>query len=744
MKILLDYLDGYHEMARKSMHVNHIKIGLCGTLVMGYAVAGKINVALQLFGKMRFQGLDLSAFSYHVLLNALVEEGWFDAFEFIRNQILLRRWENEITHTLTIKCLCKRKRLDEAEAYLMMLIENDCDHEHNSNNKNNNGYDYAHAMRMLVDGLCQNGEFVRAGEVVEEFSKLGVVNMELANGLWLRNLIQSGNMDAASEFLKRKKSLEGYVPDVFRYNSLLCKLLKNKRLEEAYDLLIEMKESEIFPDSGTMNAALCFFCKAGMVDAALHLYNSRSEFGFSPNTMAYNFLLNSLCGNGNVDEAYRVLANSTEQGYFPGRKAFSIVADALRRERKLDRMMQLIMFALGRDLLPRESAYDMYISTLCRASRVEDGYVIYGELNRMNKVATQATYSHLIDGFNNLNRGDIAARLLIEMQDKGHTPTRSLVRGVIRCLCNAKNPETQIYKLLEMQFSHRQPNPEIYNFFIDGAGHAKRPELARQVFFMMQRNGIEPNYHTYILILKSYLISERVSDALNFFDALHQTKQIGKKQYNAMVVGLCKVKKPDVAFDFFKEMRSNRLVPSMECYEVLIQLLCSSGKYDMAVNLINDLEKVGRRITSFLGNVLLLHSMRGQELYEAWDQCREVQSETSSQYSMLGQLIGVFSGRIRVSQQIDSLEELIEQCFPLDIYTYNLLLRTLSMSKMDHACELFHRACQKGYEPNRWTYDILARGFYKHGRNNEAARWAAEMAGSRRRLDITEHANKLI
>ncbi|KAI6700740.1 hypothetical protein NL676_015064 [Syzygium grande] len=60
------------------------------TLVMGYAVAGKPEFALQLFGKMRFRGLDLDTFAYHVFLNALVEESCFDAVEMVTEQISLR------------------------------------------------------------------------------------------------------------------------------------------------------------------------------------------------------------------------------------------------------------------------------------------------------------------------------------------------------------------------------------------------------------------------------------------------------------------------------------------------------------------------------------------------------------------------------------------------------------------------------------------------------------------------------
>ncbi|GLT53830.1 hypothetical protein SLA2020_270730 [Shorea laevis] len=85
---------------------------------MGYDVVGKPDVALQLFAKMHFQGLDLDSFAYHVLLNALVEENCFDAIEVILKQIQMRGFENDIMHSITIKCYWKRNRLEEAEAFL--------------------------------------------------------------------------------------------------------------------------------------------------------------------------------------------------------------------------------------------------------------------------------------------------------------------------------------------------------------------------------------------------------------------------------------------------------------------------------------------------------------------------------------------------------------------------------------------------------------------------------------------------
>lgn len=709
MPLMLDFLGAFN--SQKYVY----KARFYDTLVIGYAVAGKPELALELLGRMRFQGLDLDSLTYNVLLNSLVEGEFFEIVDVILNQMKMRGHNNEITNSIVMKNFCKQNQFDQAEEYLRQLV---------STQQVIDGY----ILRVLVDSLCKKNRYEDASRLIHEFKGLDCVSMNQAYDVWIRGLVRAGKPDIAMGFLQEVKAQEGYIPEVFRYNMLIFRLLKEHRLKEVFDLLTEMREEQVVPDKVTMNAVMCFFCKAGMVDVALELFRLKSEFGLTPSSMVYNYLVNSLCGYGNIDEAFQIMKVAVEKGKFHGTKTFWILANGLCRDGKFDKMMQLLVLASKNNFKPNNYLYNRVISALCRARKVEEGYMLHAELNRLKGVTTEKTYRHMIGGFNRLNRGDIASRLLIEMQENGHEPTRALVRAVVQCLFHMQNAEQRFFQLLEMQLQRARDEHSCYtyNLFIDAAGHVGRPDLAGKVFEVMIENGVDPNLDSDILMLQSHLKSDRISDAVSYFRQVSERRELKRKLYNAMVVGLCKAKRIDLALEILSEIKENGLIPSLTCYEELMHLLCNERQYDQAVHLFNEMEKTGRYMSSFVGNIFLLHSLKSRDLYHAWIRWRDLSCETPSN-AMLGDLVATFSCDFRSGGNTEHLEEAIQQCFSPDVFTYNLLLRRLCTDQIDEALKLFHKMCRKGYEPNKWTYDALVHGLFINGRRIEAMRLLDEM-----------------
>ena len=714
--LLFEFLEGFRK------HEFHHNVSFYDTLVVGYAIAGKPENALHVFGKMRFQGLDLDAFAYHVLLNALGENDYFNSFDVILNQIRIRGYATRVTDTIVVKRLCKKGRLDEAKEYVNGML--------GSGKKLR-----ASEVSMLVGLLCERTKFEHVVELVNEFGNTGLVPLEHAYGVCIKSLVKGGRLDDALEFFRQKRDSERFVPCLYRYNMLICRLLRENRLREVYDLLMDMHKSCIQPDRVTLNVVLCFFCKIGMVNVALQLYESRSQFGLNPNTIAYKYLILSLCWDGCVKEAYSVFKSfiGNDNHLFPDRQTFTTLANALCTECKVDEMKELMDLAWKRrNFTPSPVTYAKYISALCQAGRLQDGY---DEHEKLNNATAKLYYDKMIEAFIKSNKGEIAARLLVEMKENNLRLTRFSCRAVICRLLDMDNPITQVTKLLDL-LTRGKPDTKIFNFFLDGAGHANNTDLVREVYKSMLRNNVVPTLLSQSLVLNSYLRNGKIFDALNFFNSLRHLGVVSKKLYCSMVIGLCKSNKVDIAQDFLFEMLNAGVNPDIDCFESLVGKLCSLQRYHEAINFVQVYIKGGRRLTSFLGNTLLWHSSLSPDVYGILVNLRGAEEGENSPISTLSFVIGAFSGCLNVNHSIEELEKLIAMCFPLNTHTYNQLLRKVANYDMNQACELFNRMCQRGCKPNGWTYDFMVRGFLSHGRNDEAKQWVEEM--HQKGFDLTD------
>ncbi|KAH0470842.1 hypothetical protein IEQ34_000565 [Dendrobium chrysotoxum] len=693
-------------------------------LVIGYAVTGSAERALQLFARMRYNGADLDDFCYHVLLNSLVEASLFEFADSIFTQIDARGLAGPVTACIRVKRLCREGRLDDAATYLRKLYL--CDHRVVADR----------TVGTLVQALCKAGQVECASQFVDEFS-----NAE-AYGAWISHLLAAGKVDAAMEFLRKKKGTDTdkHLLDTFQYNQIIQRLLRQNSLEEVCDLLVEMMEEGIVPDQHTMDAALCFFCKAGMVDVAIKLYSLKMEIGMAPKRIVYNHLIKALCKDGNVDEVLRVLEDCMNQGYFPGNQTFTRLANVLLRHGKLEKLRSLLAEALKRKLRSTAPIHSRYVSALCKIGAVKEAYseLLTADGIGAGVIMYKSTCCNLIRAFIKLRMVQFPPGLLIQMQELGFMPGRRLYREVVCSLCEMEMFDV-VFDLLNKQLEIKQQDRRTcYNYIIDGAAHSKKPEMAMEVYNRMVNAGIEPNLCTDILILRCYMKSGRFGDAFAFFHLLKKKHMLSRKLYNVFIHGLCEAGRSENAVEIWREMREKGMLPSLQCYEELVRALCSSNSYDVVIQVIKDFKETGHQVSSFIFNVLLLHILKGQKLLKAWDQSnmeRDANSGALNQQiklsvdMILGHLIKEFSNGLRMKENLEKFDEVIEQHFPVDIYTYNVLLRGSFLSgRMDFACNLFRRIQDKGYEPNRWTYDIMVHGFCKLGYRKYAEKWMEEMS----------------
>lgn len=716
--LLEKWLDSFHKQNLtncNSQNPNPVsRRGFYCILIMGYSMAGKPDVVVQMLERIQSQVLVFDKFSCRQLLNVLAKENCFRVAGVIERRMPRRKFEVKIGSSIEIKSLCEEGKLEEAKRLLDEVKEK--------------GFAVSEvAVVSLVSALSKQGQLDEAGMLVEVSRKGGLIPMSKVYETWIRCLVEENKLDEVLAYFEKRVS-EGLTPTSKCYNSLLTGLMKNNRYTEFYSLLNEMADKEIALNTRTMDIVVCFFCKGKLIDVAIDLYNERSQIGFTPGLITHSKLIIALCSLGKVDEALKVLDEAMTASYFPCKHTLAILLSALCRIGKLDKVCELLNAGIERQCVPGYSTCSETICALSQAGRVDDGYTILFTLVKSNVFLKKSAYSALIDGFCNANRGNVASQLLLEMKTHGHLPGRRSLKSVICVLCETGYAD-QVLELVDAYIPASFFTTRLYNMIMKIMCKFSRPDIAVKVLEKMHENGCMPDAKTYTNLLYGYLKCRYVVNAVNLFKTLLAETRSSSKLYNIMVSGLCTIQKQDLALMYFDEMIKKGMCPNHGCYENAIHLLCQQGNISKALICFGEMKKKGYQCTTFVYNVLLDSCVKLGEYNQAWFIFENMRNQgCPPNVATFRILIAGLSKAKRLESAVGVLEDMMEQFSVADILIYNMLLQGLCKEgKIEVACALFSRMSKKGCVPNVVMYDCLIQGLYRADRPYDAQKLIAEM-----------------
>lgn len=163
------------------------------------------------------------------------------------------------------------------------------------------------------------------------------------------------------------------------------------------------------------------------------------------------------------------------------------------------------------------------------------------------------------------------------------TEARKLTRAVniFKHMAKSKNlacrPSVRTYNLLFAALLSRGKNSYINYMYM---------ETIRCLFKQMVNDGIEPNVFSLNSMIKGYVLSLHVNDALRIF---HQMDVVYNCQpnyysYDYVIHGLCAQGRTNNARELCNQMKRKGFVPSNKTYNSLVNSLALSGEVDEAVS----------------------------------------------------------------------------------------------------------------------------------------------------------------
>ncbi|PIN03051.1 hypothetical protein CDL12_24427 [Handroanthus impetiginosus] len=256
-----------------------------------------------------------------------------------------------------------------------------------------------------------------------------------------------------------------------------------------------------------------------------------------------------------------------------------------------------------------------------------------------------------------------------------------------------------------------EADTKLYTVLIYGWCKVGRTEMGRKFLGEMLERGIEPNVVTYNVLLNG--ICRRAS--------LHPDGSFERRglepdvtSYSILLHVYSRAHKPQLCLDKFLMMKEKGIWPSVAMYTSVIKCLCSCGRMDDAEELLNEMVHNGVSPTAETYNCFFKEYRGRKDVEGAMQLYRRMKEEDS----LLSPNMHTYNILLRMFMQLGKMglaweiwDDINASGLGPDLDAYTMLVHGLcEKRKWRQACEFFMEMIEKGFLPQKITFETLYRG----------------------------------
>ena len=253
-----------------------------------------------------------------------------------------------------------------------------------------------------------------------------------------------------------------------------------------------------------------------------------------------------------------------------------------------------------------DSSYEITIKKLGEAKMYEEMDHVVNQALAVSSIGSETLYNTMIYFFTEARKLTRAVNIFKHMQNNRNLNCR---------------PSIRTYNLLFTAFLSRGRNTYINHMYI---------ETIRCLFRqMVNDDGIEPDIFSLNCMIKGYVLSLHVNDALRIFHQMGVVYSCLPNSYSFdyLIHGLCAQARTDNAKELCNEMKEKGFVPSSISYNSIVNALALNGEVEDAVNYLWEMID-NRRSPDFITYKTVLDELcRQGKVVEATSLLRELQEK---------------------------------------------------------------------------------------------------------------------
>mmetsp|Transcript_36261 Transcript_36261/g.67745 ORF Transcript_36261/g.67745 Transcript_36261/m.67745 type:complete len:624 (+) Transcript_36261:1-1872(+) len=471
--------------------------------------------------------------------------------------------------------------------------------------------------------------------------------------------VECGRTDLSRELFGKVQSLQ--TIDMKHYMSLIRAAGRDKDVERAFQVLQNLKDSNVTPDLAAYNCVLdvCVsvgdlhrareliveirsvsklniityntflkgFCALGDITGAKEVLTEMESVGVAPNEVSYNCLINAAVSKGQWQGAWDTIAMMESKGVKVDHYTLSIMMKALRKSKDnthVGRALALLDHS-GVDVCSDEVLLSTVLETCIRHRELSRLEHITDSFNKSSLQPGVHTYGSLIKACGILRCVNKSWEFWRKMVDERALNPNDIVLGCMldALVCNERVEEA--VSLFKEWQPRVPPNTIMYSVLIKGFTNSRQASRAMDMWREMRDHKVHMTTAVYNGVIDAHArlgLMDEVSFLVQNME--RDGCSLDSITYSTIVKGYCFEGNLDKAFEIFRSMQKNQMASGSVIYNVLLDGCVRQNRMDLADLLLEDMDRCNITLTNFTLGILVKMWGRRKQLDKAFEAIQEV------------------------------------------------------------------------------------------------------------------------
>ncbi|KAE8664193.1 putative glycosyltransferase [Hibiscus syriacus] len=243
---------------------------------------------------------------------------------------------------------------------------------------------------------------------------------------------------------------------------------------------------------------------------------------------------------------------------------------------------------------------------------------VFENMKRCSFEPDTTTYTTMVRALCNAEKGDLALEFYKEMVEKEMSLDSNSYKMLLNCV--AKSGDTDLVHLVadNMMRVSEIPEQEVYGYVLKSFCISGRIKEALEFIRDLRKKDLSLDPLYFEILIKGLCRADRIADAMEIVDIMKRRQLITEKVYEIIINGYLRRNDFSKAFDLFENMKESGFLPTASTYTDLMQCLFRSKEYKKGCDLYNEMLEKGVEPDTVAIMAMVVGHVGQNRISEAW------------------------------------------------------------------------------------------------------------------------------